>query len=304
MTTKIKEFKGSLNPIFNESIKHGSDSETEPVIPLTEQTTKDYLPIDQIKPNDDQPRKIFNELSLDELTQSIKSKGVIQPIIVRSIHNGFYEIIVGERRWRAAKQAGLEKIPVIIREYDKSDRIAVALIENIQRENLNPLEEAKAIQNLLEECAMTHNQVAESIGRSRTTVTNLLRLLALADEVKSMINSGLLEMGHARALLSLPTEQQTEVAKLVISKTLSVRETEKLVQYFNTPKQKQEIFIAPEFEKKMCEWKVRLSKQLSSKVNVYFNTDGKGRVVIHFDSIKEADWLMNHIKFVEALETE
>jgi ParB family chromosome partitioning protein len=301
MTTKIKEFKGSLNPIFNEEIK--KYPETEPDIPK-EQTTKDHLPINRIKPRHDQPRKIFDETSLEELAQSIKSKGVVQPIIVGHIENGFYEIIVGERRWRAAKRAGLKKIPAIIREYNKSDRIAVALIENIQRENLNPLEEAQAIQSLLDECSMTHNQVAESIGRSRATVSNLLRLLNLGYEVKAMINSGLLEMGHARALLSLSEEQQIEIARLIVSKTLSVRETEKLVQCINTPLQKQEIFIAPEFASKVLEWKTCLSKQLLSKVNVHFNPDGKGRVVIHFNSVGEADWLMDHIKFGEKQEVE
>jgi ParB family transcriptional regulator, chromosome partitioning protein len=295
MTTKIKEFKGSLNPIFNEEIK--SDPEAELDISIKEQATKDLLPINQIKPRHDQPRKIFDEISLEGLTQSIKSKGVVQPIIVRHIENGLYEIIVGERRWRAAKRAGLKKIPAIIREYDKSGRMAVALIENIQRENLNPLEEAQAIQSLLDECSITHNQVAESIGRSRATVSNLLRLLNLGHEVKAMINSGLLEMGHARALLSLSEEQQLETAKLIVSQSLSVRETEKLVQRINTPLQKQEIFIAPEFVSKALEWKTRLSKQLSSKVNVHFSPGGKGRVVIHFNSVDEADWLMDHIKF-------
>lgn len=298
MTMKIKEFKGSLNPIFNEGIKN--DLETGLDVHIKEQASKDYLLLSQIKPRNDQPRKIFNEVSLEELTQSIKSKGVIQPIIVRPTDNGSYEIIVGERRWRAAKKAGLEKIPAIIREYNKSDTMAVALIENIQRENLNPLEEANAIHSLLEECCMTHNQVAESIGRSRTTVSNLLRLLSLTDEVKTMINSGLLEMGHARALLSLPGEKQVEIAKLVISKALSVRETEKLVHDINLPpQQKQKIDIQPELEKKAKSWKTHLSKQLSSKVNVHFSQEGKGKVVIHFDSVEEADWLFDHIGFTD-----
>lgn len=252
--------------------------------------------IDRIKPRDDQPRKIFNESSLEELTQSIKSKGVIQPIVVRTTNNDFYEIIVGERRWRAAKRAGLEKIPAIIRDYNKSDGMAVALIENIQRENLNPLEEAEALRSLIEECAMTHNQVAESIGRSRTAVSNLLRLLDLTPEVKTMINLSLLEMGHARALLSLNPDQQVEVAKLIVSKSLSVRDTEKLVRNINTPQEKPIILVDPEFEKKAQTWKMIFSRQLSSKVNVHFSPEGKGKVVIHFDSLKEADWLMEHLR--------
>lgn len=288
--TKIKEFKGSLNPIFKNDAE--ADFSAQEIAP------RDHLPIHQIKPREDQPRKIFNEASLDELAQSIQSKGVIQPIIVRSVGNESYEIIVGERRWRAAKRAGLDKIPAIIREYDKSDTLAVALIENIQRENLNPLEEAQAIQSLLEECSMTHHQVAESLGKSRATVSNLLRLLALTDEVKTMVNSGLLEMGHARALLSLCGDQQIEAAKMVVDKTLSVRETEKLVQHINTPQEKPAVQIE-EFERKARFWKTRLSRQLSSKVSVHFTPDGKGRVVIHFNSVEEADWLMEHVGFTE-----
>ncbi|MEO8965162.1 MAG: ParB/RepB/Spo0J family partition protein, partial [Gammaproteobacteria bacterium] len=256
----------------------------------------------QIEPDKNQPRKNFSEHSLEELASSIKQHGVIQPIIVRDIDKGKkYQIIAGERRWRAAKMIGLKTIPAIIKEYDKANRMAVSLIENIQRDNLNPLEEAQAIQSLLEECYMTHSQVAESLGKSRTTVSNLLRLLALSTKVKEMINSGLLEMGHARAILSLSQDQQFDVAELIINKSLSVRETEKLVQRINMSPQKQEIFIAPEFENKMRKWNAELSKQLSSKVNVHFNSDGKGKVVIHFDSSEEADWLIKNLRIIEMI---
>ena len=292
MTTKIKEFKGSLNSIFNDGIRNNTDTD----IHEKEQTAQTYLFIDDIKPRENQPRKIFKEASLEELTQSIKSKGVIQPIVVRSMGNNFYEIIVGERRWRAAKRAGLEKIPVIIRDYNKSDGMAVALIENIQRENLNSLEEAEALRSLIEECAMTHNQVAVSIGRSRTTVSNLLRLLDLTQEVKLMINSGLLEMGHARALLSLNDDRQIEAAKLIISKSLSVRETEKFIRKMNTAPEKSAELIDAAFEIKAQTWKDVLAKQFSSRVNIHLNPKGKGRVVIHFNSIEEADWLMEHLR--------
>lgn len=292
MTTKIKVFRGSLKPIFNDGIKNDLDT----ALDIPNGQAAEYLPIDHIRPRADQPRKIFNELSLLQLTQSIKSKGVIQPIIVKPSGDGFYDIIVGERRWRAAKMAGLDKIAVIVREYNKSETIAVALIENIQRENLNPLEEAEAIHRLIDECAMTHHQVADNIGRSRTAVSNLLRLLTLTEEVKVMINAGLLEMGHARALLSLPDEQQIEVAKWVAAKSLSVRETEKLVQRMNMLLQeKPTIVIDPDFESRVAAWQTRLSKQLSSKVNVHLSPEGKGRVVIHFESVEEADWLMAHI---------
>ncbi|MEO7048023.1 MAG: ParB/RepB/Spo0J family partition protein, partial [Ferruginibacter sp.] len=218
------------------------------------------LYLSQIEPDKNQPRKNFDENALEELASSIRQHGVIQPILVRDIDKGKkYQIIAGERRWRAAKIVGLEKIPAIIKEYNKANRMAVSLIENIQRENLNPLEEAQAIHTLLEECYMTHNQVAESLGRSRTTVTNLLRLLALTDKVKEMINSGLLEMGHARALLSLTSDQQIAVAQVIIGKSLSVRETEKIVQRMNAPQKKKETFITPEFEKKAQDWNKRLA---------------------------------------------
>jgi ParB family chromosome partitioning protein len=165
------------------------------------------------------------------------------------------------------------------------------------------LEEAEAIQSLLSECNLTHNQVAESIGRSRASVTNLLRLLGLTPKVKEMINSGLLEMGHARALLGLTGNQQIEAAELIVKKSLSVRETEKLINRMNDEVgYKQDIFIKPEFKKKASEWGTRLSKQLSSKVNVRFNPEGKGRVVIHFDSVEEAEWMMSHLTVKEIQE--
>ncbi|HHY0177216.1 TPA: ParB/RepB/Spo0J family partition protein [Legionella pneumophila] len=256
------------------------------------------LRLSQIEPDENQARKFFCDTSLEELASSIRQHGVIQPILVREIdpRRNKYQIIAGERRWRAAKIVGLEKIPAIIRKYDKANGMAVSLIENIQRENLNPLEEAQAIQRLLDECYMTHSDVAETLGRSRTTVTNLLRLLTLTDEVKEMLNAKLLEMGHARALLSLSSEQQADTAKIIIRKSLSVRETEKLVQRLNMPQNKQDFFLTPQFEKKTNDWMAQLSKQLSSKVNMHFNSDGKGRVVINFDSLEEADWLMAHLK--------
>ena len=256
------------------------------------------LRLSKIEPDKNQPRKFFCDTSLEELAASIRQHGIIQPILVREIdhHGNKYQIIAGERRWRAAKIVGLEKIPAIIRKYDKANGMAVSLIENIQRENLNPLEEAQAIQRLLDGCYMTHSDIAETLGRSRTTITNLLRLLTLTDEVKEMLNAKLLEMGHARALLSLSCEQQADTAKIIIKKSLSVRETEKLVQCLNMPQNKQEFFLTPQFEQKTNDWMALLSKQLSSKVNMHFNSDGKGRVVINFDSLEEVDWLMAHLK--------
>lgn len=298
MTTKIKEFKGELNPIFRTS-----DPETVESPPVaTQEASKvtNEIPINLIIPRDDQPRKFFDESSLEELTQSIVSQGVIQPIIVRVCDNGCFEIIVGERRWRAAKRAGLDCIPAIVRDYNNSETLAVTLIENIQRENLNPLEEADAIRSLLESFSMTHEQVAEKIGKSRTAVSNLLRLQNLEDEVKKMLKIGLLEMGHARALLSLDYQAQISAAKQVVARSLSVRETEQLVQRINNSTKSQVVSLAPDFKKKTDTWKNHLSNQLSTRVNVIFGTDGKGKVVIHFDSVQKADWLLDHIRVVEA----
>jgi len=252
--------------------------------------------ISRIESDSNQPRKVFNENTLEELAISIKNHGIIQPIIVRAFDNGSkYQIIAGERRWRAAKIAGLEKIPAIVKEYDNVQRMAVSLIENIQRENLNPLEEAQAIQSLLSECDMTHNEVAESIGRSRTSVTNILRLLTLTKEVKVMVSSGLLEMGHARALLCLSNAQQIEAAQLVILKNLSVRETEKLVQCITTGQSKKEISINQEYQTKAIEWNTLLSRKFSFNVNVSLKSDGKGKVVFQFESIEEAEWLVDNL---------
>lgn len=296
MAIKIKEFKGSLTSIFDEQV---NNHQIEKVTYGKEHITNGQLPIGCIKPKDGQPRKIFNDESLEELAQSIKSKGVIQPIVVKPTGDQCYEIIVGERRWRAAKRVGLETIPAVVHHYNKIDSMAVALIENIQRENLNPIEEAEALRYLMKEGAMTHHQVAQSIGRSRASITNFVRLLDLTEEVKSMVKAGLLEMGHARAILSLDHDKQIEAANLIIHKSLSVREAEKLVRVMNTKNTPPTASVDFVFEKKAQEWQANLSKQLSSKVNVSFNPEGKGKILIHFESVKEAEWLMERIKITE-----
>ncbi len=257
----------------------------------------DELYVSQIVPDHNQARKNFDERLLNELAASIRKHGVIQPIIVRKLANtNMYELIAGERRWRAAKLVGLEKIPVIIKEYDSASRRAVGLIENIQRENLNPLELAQAIQCLLEECAMTHNQIAESIGKSRATVSNLLRLLNLENEVKTMINAGLLEMGHARALLSLNSNQQIAIAKVIVNKALSVRETEKIAQKIKQKPITTIEAINTELEDKIQQWNKVLAQKLSVEVRIHLNKRGEGRVVIPINSLDEIEWLVEHIR--------
>jgi ParB family transcriptional regulator, chromosome partitioning protein len=285
MEGRVKEFGGDLTSIFDD--KNASDSDDLNLI-------KNILLI-KINSRKEQPRKSFNDESLNELAASIKAKGVIQPIIVRNAENGNFEIIVGERRWRAAQKAGLTSIPAIIKDYSKQDVMSVSLIENIQRENLNSIEEAMAINQLIEEFSMTHNSVAESIGKSRATVTNLLRLLELQDEVKIMLKDGLLDMGHARALLTLDDNQQLEIARKIVQGQLSVRETEKLVNRYKLSPLETKLLKSDDFQKTHYLSKV-LSERLSSKVNIQFNSKGEGKVIIHVNSLDEAEWLVEHIQ--------
>lgn len=285
MEGRVKEFGGDLTSIFDD--KNIIDSEDLNLI-------KNIL-LANVNPRKDQPRKSFNDESLNELTASIKAKGIIQPIIVRKVENGNFEIIVGERRWRAAKKAGLTSIPAIIKDYSRQDVMSVSLIENIQRENLNSIEEAMAINQLIEEFSMTHNSVAESIGKSRATVTNLLRLLELQDEVKNMLKDGLLDMGHARALLTLADEQQLEIAKKIVEGQLSVRETEKLVNRYKLSPLETKLLKSDDSQKTHYLSKI-LSDRLSSKVKIQFNSKGEGKVIIHVNSLDEAEWLVEHIQ--------
>jgi ParB family transcriptional regulator, chromosome partitioning protein len=250
----------------------------------------------QILPNKKQPRKNFDKDALDTLAASIAKRGVMQPIIVRSVSDDKYEIIAGERRWQAAKQAGLEQIPALIAVCNPWEGQAMALIENIQRENLNPLEEAQAIQSLLAECDLTHQQLAVSIGRSRAMVSNLLRLLTLTDEVQWLLHAGLLEMGHARALLCLPAKQQLEVAGAIVQKKLSVRETEKWVQRLQVTPKKTALTSAKKCADKTLAWETQLAQHLGVTVNVHCNPQGQGKVVIHFASFAEGEWLMAKLK--------
>jgi ParB family chromosome partitioning protein len=285
MEGRVKEFGGDLASIFDD--KNTSDSEDLNFI-------NDIL-LTKIKPREDQPRKSFNDDTLNELAASIKAKGVIQPIIVSKAENGNFEIIVGERRWRASQIAGLTSIPAIIKDYSKQDVMSVSLIENIQRENLNAIEEAMAINQLIEEFSMTHNHVAESIGKSRTTVTNLLRLLELQDEVKIMLKDGLLDMGHARALLTLDDNEQLEIAKKIVAGKLSVRETERLVNRCKLELPETNFVNSSNTQKSKQLSKI-LTDRLSSKVKIQFNSKGEGKVIIHVNSLDEAEWLVEHIK--------
>jgi ParB family chromosome partitioning protein len=253
-----------------------------------------HLPVEYLQRGKYQPRRDMDQDALQELAESIRQQGIMQPIIVRTYAKNKYEIIAGERRWRAAQLAGLDKVPTIIREVEDNAAIAMALIENIQRENLNAMEEAIALQRLQEEFSLTQAEVAEAVGKSRSTVTNLLRLIQLTDEVKLMLEHGDLEMGHGRAMLALRPEQQIQAARLVESKSLSVRQTEALVR-----KLLEDVKDKPEQEVKINKDVELLEEDLSEKigasVSIAYTSKGKGKLTIKYNSLDELDGILKHI---------
>jgi ParB family transcriptional regulator, chromosome partitioning protein len=252
-----------------------------------------HIPVELIQRGKYQPRRDMNPEALEELAESIKAQGVMQPVVVRSIGNGRYELIAGERRWRATQLAGLDKIPAVIREVGDDAAIAMALIENIQREDLNPIEEAMALKRLQDEFELTHQEVAIAVGKSRTTVTNLLRLIALSDEVKLLLERGDLEMGHARTLLTLDANTQREIARQIVARGLSVRQTEALVRSYQEDKSKTKIHTAPSADIRVLE--ERLSEKLGAGVEIQQGAKGKGKLVICYNSLDELDGILNHI---------
>ncbi|MBE3653947.1 chromosome partitioning protein ParB [Vibrio navarrensis] len=247
------------------------------------------IAVGHLQPGIYQPRKEMSPQALEELAASIQSQGIIQPIVVRALNDGHFEIIAGERRWRAAKQAGLKRVPCLVKNVEDRAAIAMALIENIQREDLNAIEEAQALERLQDEFALTHQQVADVIGKSRTTVSNLLRLNSLEPEVKQFVSQKLLEMGHARALLALEGEQQVEVAQQVASKLLTVRQTEQLVKKCLTPKVEQELPSKDEETQQMSQ---KLSQLLGAKVSIVRSMNGKAKLTISLDEPHKLEQLI------------
>jgi len=244
-----------------------------------------------------QPRVDMHNDSLEDLADSIRAQGVVQPIVVRRINGGEYEIIAGERRWRAAQLAGLQEVPVVVRDMDDRSAIAVALIENIQREDLNPLEEARALQRLIAEFDMTHQQAAAAVGRSRTAVSNLLRLLDLGEVVTAMVQRGELEMGHARALLALSGTRQSDAAHQVVKKALSVRATERLVkQWLVDGRRPAEARPAARRDPDLVSLEQDLSDKVGAPVQVRAGSGGKGKLVISYNSLDELDGILEHIQ--------
>ena len=250
------------------------------------------LPIEFIKPGKYQPRKDMSEQALEDLACSIRSQGVIQPIVVRELFTDSYEIIAGERRWRAAQLASLEVVPCLIKNVPDEAAVAIALIENIQREDLNAMEEAVALDRLQNEFELTHQQVADAVGKSRTTVTNLMRLNNLNEDVKKLLEHGDLEMGHARCLLALEGSLQSDTARTVVAKVLTVRETEKLVKSVLDPAPKKE---TTEKDPDVKQLEQQLAENLGAKVDISYNKKGKGKLVISYTDLAELDGILEKI---------
>ncbi|WP_281559047.1 ParB/RepB/Spo0J family partition protein [Thalassomonas sp. RHCl1] len=278
--------------LTNEAPKPAEQPVVETVL---EKSELQKLPIEQLQPGKYQPRKDMSPEALEELANSIRSQGIIQPIVVRALSEeagsgeAQYEIIAGERRWRAALLAGIDMMPCLVKEVPDEAAVAIALIENIQREDLNAMEEAIALERLLTEFELTHQEVADAVGKSRTTVSNLLRLNNLNDEVKTLLEHGDIEMGHARALLALENDLQTTTARTVVAKELTVRETESLVKKVQEPeKPKAEKVKDPD----TLALENNLSEKLGSQVSISHNRKGKGKLVISYTNLEELDGIV------------
>ncbi|HAT4674454.1 TPA: ParB/RepB/Spo0J family partition protein, partial [Legionella pneumophila] len=276
MTVKRSSLGRNLSALLSQS----SSSLLANEQPQTEQQLK--LAVTCLQPGKYQPRGGMEEAPLNELAQSIKKQGVLQPLLVRELDNGKYEIIAGERRWRASQLAGLTEVPVILKQVDDETAMAMALVENLQREDLNAMDQARAMYRLTNEFALTHQQVADLLCKSRTAVSNFLRLLSLSTPVKKLLENGDIDMGHARALLALDEEQQSQVAQLIIAKNLSVRETEQLVERVKNgkPELKTHHKDNPMFKEQLNS----LAKHLQTKIKLKQGKTGKGTLVIHYEN--------------------
>jgi ParB family chromosome partitioning protein len=249
------------------------------------------IPVEWIQPGKYQPRRIIDDEALQELAASIRAQGVMQPIVLRSVGENRYEIIAGERRWRATQLAGLDKIPCVIKEVNDEAAVAMSLIENIQREDLNPMEEALALQRLIEEFDLTHQQVAEAVGKSRAAVSNFLRLINLAPEVTQMLVHGDIEMGHARALLSLTNDQQGKLAREIASSGLNVRQAEALVRKLTSGEKP--VSQAKKVDSDTKQLENRLSSNLGQPVEIKHTIKGRGKLVIKYNSLDELDGVLS-----------
>jgi ParB family chromosome partitioning protein len=252
-----------------------------------------YLPIELLQPGEYQPRKVMRTEHLEELAESIRAHGILQPVLARKLSGERYEIVAGERRWRAAQLAGLDKIPVFIKEISDEAAMAMGLIENIQRQDLNPIEQALGLKRLGEEFKMTHDEIAQAVGKSRASISNLLRLLHLEPSVSLLLQEGKIDMGHARALLSLAHTDQQKVAHLIVAKKLSVRATEALVKKMLSPAPPSNISTPVSAD--TLQLQQRISDKLGATVNIQHTPKGEGKLVIQYHSLDELDGILAHI---------
>jgi len=293
----MNEKKRGLGRGLNALINTGTDTESKENAKENNEYKEVFVNISLVEPNRNQPRKEFDKDALSELANSIKQYGILQPIIVQK-NEDMYEIIAGERRWRAAKEAGLTEVPVIIRDYDKQKIMEISIIENIQRENLNPIEEAMAYQSLMEEYGLKHEELAERVSKNRSTITNSMRLLKLSDNIQQMIIDGKISAGHAKVLLSVEnTSEQEKIAQELISKSLSVRELENLVKQYIKPRKKKKSKDDKDYSLFYKEYEDRLKDILGTKVQINTKDKNKGRIEIDYYSAAELE------RIVELLNT-
>lgn len=283
-----------LDALLGDANPHPTQIPSTPSESTSKEGQLKNLPIERLHPGKYQPRRDMNPEALEELAASIRQQGIMQPVVVRNLPGGHYEIIAGERRWRAAQLAELEFIPALVREADDRDVIALALIENLQREDLNPLEEAIALQRLQKEFELTQQQVADAVGKSRSTVTNLLRLLQLHKDVQRMLEHGDLEMGHARALLGLPEVKQLDLARQVVAKGMSVRQTEALVRKEQENPAENKVKPAPDPD--ITRLEEQLQASLGASVKIQHSAKGKGKLEIRYSSLAELDGILRHLR--------
>ncbi len=288
--TKRRGLGRGLDALLTKPADDSAENTGDKSEPTNKNAELQNLPIEQLHPGKYQPRKDMSAEALDDLSNSIKSQGIIQPIVVRPVSEHSYEIIAGERRWRAAQLAELDLVPCLIKHVPDEAAVAIALIENIQREDLNAMEEAIALERLLIEFELTHQEVADAVGKSRTAVTNLLRLNNLNSEVKTLLEHGDIEMGHARALLALDNDIQTNTARIVVAKELNVRETEALIKKVQQPAK--EIVEKP-VDPNTKALEQNLSEKLGSNVSISHNKKGKGKLVISYSDLSELDGIVS-----------
>ncbi|MGQ8367294.1 ParB/RepB/Spo0J family partition protein [Glaciecola sp. 1036] len=301
MAPKPKGLGRGLDALLATSQRSADKHNAENADANVEESELQQLPIEFLQPGKYQPRKDMATEALEELSASIKAQGIIQPIVVRAVGKDKYEIIAGERRWRAAQLARLEKVPCLVKSIPDDAAVAMALIENIQREDLNAMEEAQALERLMVEFNLTHQQVADAVGKSRTTVTNILRLNGLEAEVKTLLEHGDIDMGHARALLAIDGQEQANIAKQIAETGLTVRETEELVRKLLSGEQAPaaDKKAKPEVDPDVKRLANSLTDKFGAPVKIAHNNRGKGKVTIEFSSLDQLDGILAHLQTEE-----